>query len=157
MGKVLNLNQLKKVLEKERAKGKKVVFTNGCFDLLHLGHIRCLKKAKKKGDILIVGLNSDSSVKKLKGSNRPLVPQAERAEILASLSCVDYVIVFPDEKPIKLIWEIKPDIHVKGGDYKGKVLPEEKVVKSYGGKVILIKEEKGYSTTKLIERIIKTH
>lgn len=153
--KIRNRRELKVVIEKEKKLGKKIVFTNGCFDVLHLGHIRYLKEAKKHGDILVIGLNSDTSVKKLKGKNRPYTPELERAEILAALECVDYITVFSENTPVELISLLKPDVHVKGGDYQKKDLPEAKVVKKYGGKVVIVREIKGKSTTKLIEKVRK--
>jgi glycerol-3-phosphate cytidylyltransferase len=154
VGRIVSLEELIKLLNSEERKSK-VVFTNGCFDLIHLGHVRYLKEAKNLGDILVVGLNSDYSVKKLKGKGRPILPQEARAEIISSLSFVDYVVIFDEETPERLISLIKPDVHVKGGDYKGKEIPERKIVESYGGKVILVNMVKGYSTTSLIEKVKK--
>jgi D-beta-D-heptose 7-phosphate kinase/D-beta-D-heptose 1-phosphate adenosyltransferase len=134
--------------------GAKIIFTNGCFDLLHLGHVRYLREAKKLGDILIIGLNSDDSVKKLKGKDRPYVSEMERAEILASLECVDYVTIFSELRPDNLIKMVNPDVHVKGGDYKVRELPERKLVQSIGGKVIVIPPIEGRSTTNLVEKIL---
>lgn len=135
--------------------GAKIVFTNGCFDILHLGHVRYLREAKKLGDILIIGLNSDDSVKGLKGDSRPYVSELERAEVLASLECVDYVTIFSELRPDNLIRTIKPDIHVKGGDYKVNQLPERKLVQALKGKVVVIPPIKGRSTTNIIEKIKK--
>jgi len=151
--KTLKLPELLKVLKPLRAQGKKIVFTNGCFDLLHVGHIRYLRDAKKQGDILIIGLNSDSSVKKLKGPKRPLIPEAERAEILAALEPVDFVTIFSEDIPLKLVEAIKPDVYVKGGDYSEEQVPEVKLVKSYGGKVYFSPEVKGKSTSELIAKL----
>lgn len=137
-----------------RNEGAKVVFTNGCFDILHLGHVRYLREAKKLGDILVIGLNSDDSVTALKGPGRPYVSEMERAEVLASLECVDYVTIFSELRPDNLIKIIKPDVHVKGGDYKLAELPERKVVESLGAKVVIIPPIKGKSTTSIIERIL---
>lgn len=150
--KIKTLEELKRMLEGER-KGKKVVLTNGCFDLIHLGHIRYLEQAKGLGDILVVGLNSDDSVRGLKGKGRPITNESERAEVLAALECVDYVVIFDESTPNHIIGELKPEIHVKGGDYQLKDLSEVKIVKSYGGKIIIVPEVKGYSTTTLIEKI----
>ncbi|MEA3493694.1 MAG: D-glycero-beta-D-manno-heptose 1-phosphate adenylyltransferase [Candidatus Margulisiibacteriota bacterium] len=135
--------------------GAKIVFTNGCFDILHLGHVRYLREAKKLGDILIIGLNSDDSVKGLKGDSRPYVSELERAEVLASLEFVDYVTIFSESRPDNLIKLIKPDVHVKGGDYKASQLPERKLVQSLKGKVVIIPPIKGRSTTNIIEKIKK--
>ncbi len=151
--KVRTLEELQALIGKFKLEGRKIVFTNGCFDLLHAGHIRYLKEAKSLGDILIVGLNSDSSVRKIKGLGRPYIGEAERAEILAALEFVDYVTIFDEETPNNLISKLKPDIHVKGGDYKGKYLPEAKIVESYGGKVVVVSKVPHKSTTALIERI----
>jgi D-beta-D-heptose 7-phosphate kinase/D-beta-D-heptose 1-phosphate adenosyltransferase len=148
-------SDLAPIIKRLKAEGAKIVFTNGCFDILHLGHVRYLKEAKKLGDILVVGLNSDSSVRKLKGKDRPYVSELERAEILASLECVDYVVIFSETRPDNLIKLIRPDIHVKGGDYSVNELPERHLVKSLGGKVVVIPPIKGRSTTSLIERILK--
>lgn len=149
--KILTLNEAEKIAWKLRREGKKIVFTNGCFDLLHAGHIRTFQFCKRHGDVLIVGLNSDASVRTLKGKSRPLVPEKERAEILSALSDVDYVVIFKTRTPLPLIKTLKPDVHVKGGDYKNvKKLPEYAVVRAYGGKVILAPEVKNKSTTKLI-------
>jgi D-beta-D-heptose 7-phosphate kinase/D-beta-D-heptose 1-phosphate adenosyltransferase len=134
--------------------GARIVFTNGCFDILHLGHVRYLREAKKLGDILIVGLNSDDSVTALKGTQRPYVSELERAEILASLECVDYVTIFNELRPDNLIRLIKPDVHVKGGDYRASDLPERKTVESLGGKVAVIPPIKGRSTTNIVEKIL---
>jgi D-beta-D-heptose 7-phosphate kinase/D-beta-D-heptose 1-phosphate adenosyltransferase len=134
--------------------GAKIVFTNGCFDLLHLGHVRYLREAKKLGDVLIVGLNSDASVTALKGPDRPYISEMERAEILASLECVDFVTIFEELRPDNLIKLVRPDVHVKGGDYKITELPERKLVESLGGKVIVIPPIKGRSTTSIVEKIL---
>lgn len=134
---------------------KKIVFTNGCFDILHTGHIKYLRDAARKGDILIVGLNSDSSVKKLKGNDRPINTESDRAEMLCALEFVNYVAIFDEETPLELIKRIKPDILVKGGDYKGKLVVGAKEIEEYGGKVILIPFVKGKSTTNIISKIRK--
>jgi len=152
---IKNLEELKSIVESLKAKGYKIVFTNGCFDLLHIGHLRTLQKAKSLGDILIVGVNSDSSVRRIKGRGRPIIPENERAEIIASLECVDYVVIFSEPDPIKLIKTIKPDVHVKGGDYDIDKLPEAEIVKSYGGEIVLTDIVADHSTTKIIEQIIK--
>jgi D-beta-D-heptose 7-phosphate kinase/D-beta-D-heptose 1-phosphate adenosyltransferase len=154
MGKIVNLDQLIRIRKKAKRDHKKVVFTNGCFDILHRGHIECLKKAKSFGDLLIVGLNSDSSVKKLKGDKRPIVPQEDRAEILASLWMVDYVCIFDEETPDKIISALIPDILVKGNDYKKKEIVGKDVVESHGGKVLTVKEIRGKSTKNIIQKIV---
>jgi len=134
-------------------KNKKIVFTNGCFDLVHLGHLKMLQDAKRMGDILIVGLNSDASVKRLKGSSRPINDQSSRAYLLACLSFVDYVVIFDDDTPLALIQQIKPSVLVKGGDYQVSAIVGADFVKGYGGKVRVVRTVEGYSTTNLIRRI----
>ena len=148
----VSLGQLLRIL-KSTKRDKKIVFTNGCFDLLHAGHCHYLQKAKELGDILIVGLNSDSSVKRIKGPPRPIIPEDQRAFILSSLKAVDYVVIFEEDTPIRLIKAIKPDILVKGGDWKPENIPGRDLVESYGGKVITIPFEHQISTSKIIERI----
>lgn len=133
--------------------GKTVVFTNGCFDILHAGHVRYLQAARNLGDCLIVGLNSDLSVQRLKGPERPLNHQDDRAEVLDGLSAVDYIVVFDDQTAEDLVREIRPDIYAKGGDYSLDRLPESKIVAAYGGKTILIPEVPGRSTTNLISKL----
>ena len=134
---------------------KKIVFTNGCFDLLHVGHIRCLQAAKSFGDILIVGLNSDKSVRRIKGKDRPFVCQEERAEMLSALDCVDYVVLFDEKSPLQLIRKIRPDIHVKGGDWSADRLPETSVVEQYGGVVKIVPLVEGKSTSALARQIVE--
>ena len=148
----VSLGQLLRILNSTK-RDKKIVFTNGCFDLLHAGHCHYLQKAKELGDILIVGLNSDSSVKRIKGPPRPIIPEDQRAFILSSLKAVDYVVIFEEDTPIRLIKAIKPDVLVKGGDWKPENIPGRDLVESYGGKVITIPFEHQISTSKIIERI----
>lgn len=155
MGKIVKLDGMIRIREKAREQNKKVVFTNGCFDLLHRGHIEYLKKAKRLGDILIVGLNSDSSVRKIKGQGRPIQKQADRAAILASLYFVDYVCIFNELTPFKLISKLIPDILVKGGDWKVKDIVGKDMVESHGGKVLSIKMVKEKSTRDIIQTILK--
>ncbi|MDP3025875.1 MAG: D-glycero-beta-D-manno-heptose 1-phosphate adenylyltransferase [candidate division Zixibacteria bacterium] len=154
MGKIVKLQELIQIRKKAKKENKKVVFTNGCFDLLHRGHIEYLKKAKKLGDILIVGLNSDSSVKKIKGEGRPIQGQADRAVILASLYFVDYVCIFNELTPLKLISKLIPDILAKGGDWKVKDIVGKDIVESHGGKVLSIKMTEGKSTRNIIQTIV---
>lgn len=132
---------------------KKIVFTNGVFDLLHRGHVEYLAKARSFGDVLVVGLNSDSSVRRLKGPTRPLQPQADRAAILLALRAVDYVVIFGEDTPAKVIGTIRPDVLVKGADYKESEIVGADLVKSYGGKVRRIRLTRGRSTTSLIDRL----
>ena len=156
MTKLSNLESLIQMRPEWRKAGKTVVWTNGCFDLLHVGHVRSLQAAKRLGDILIVGLNSDSSVRGLKGPGRPVVSEAERSELLSALECVDHVVIFDDFTPERLLGLLKPDIHCKGADYappSGKLIPERALVEAYGGKVIFLPVIEGLSTTILLNRI----
>ena len=155
--KIYHLSELASILQQAKSDGNVVVTTHGCFDVLHLGHLRYLQAARQLGDLLVVAVNSDSSVRQLKGENRPLVPEEERAEMLAGLECVDYVVIFPEETPISLLSELKPNIHVKGGDYKLEQLIERDVVKANGGKVVVGLNVPGKSTTNLIEVICERY
>ncbi len=143
----------KKIVEELKKQNKVVVFTNGCFDILHVGHLRYLNEAKRQGDILIVGVNSDRSVKKLKGESRPINSELDRAEMLCGLKAVDYTVIFDEDTPEKLIEELKPSIHVKGGDYTKDDLPETKIVESYGGEVRILTFIEGKSTTNIVKKI----
>lgn len=151
--KIMNLKALKKEIKKKKAAGELIVFTNGCFDILHVGHIRYLKKAAALGDKLVLAVNSDNSVKKLKGQKRPFVPEAERLEILSALEMIDYLLLFSEIDCSSVLAEIQPQIYVKGGDYRIEDLPEAETVYSYGGKIVLITEVKGKSTTNLLKKI----
>lgn len=143
-------------MARHRRAGKAIAFTNGCFDILHFGHVSYLEKAKKGNRILVVGLNSDVSIREIKGTGRPIVPQRERAGVLAALASVDYVSIFSAPTPINLIKAVKPDFLIKGADWKGKGIVGEDFVKSYGGKIEYIKFEKGWSTTRIVELIKKS-
>ncbi len=156
-GKIKTREELKLAIDKARRQGKKIVTTNGCFDILHVGHLRYLQQAKEQGDILIVAINSDESVRAIKGDKRPLVPEDERAEILAALECVDYVMIFPELDPIQFLHDLRPDMHVKGGDYKLDQVIERETVESLGGEMRIIPGAPGKSTTELIERIIEQY
>ncbi|MDL5245202.1 D-glycero-beta-D-manno-heptose 1-phosphate adenylyltransferase [Leptospira weilii] len=136
-------------------KNQRIVFTNGCFDLIHRGHITYLSQARELGDFLWIGLNSDSSVKRLKGEQRPVVPEDDRAILLSNLRFVDAVTIFSQDTPLELIRLIKPAIHVKGGDYKVEDLPETSIVREFGGKVEILPFVPGKSTSLLIEKILK--
>jgi glycerol-3-phosphate cytidylyltransferase len=136
-----------------KASGKKIVFTNGCFDIIHAGHVRYLRQAKNLGDCLIVGLNSDSSVKKLKGEDRPINNECDRAEVLGELKAVDYVVIFEELTAEKIIAALKPDIYAKGGDYTPQSLPEAPVVAAYGGEIKILPFVDGKSTTGIINKI----
>jgi D-beta-D-heptose 7-phosphate kinase/D-beta-D-heptose 1-phosphate adenosyltransferase len=155
--KIKERKKLTKILKILKAKGKRIVFTNGCFDLLHIGHVRYLEKAKILGDILVVGMNSDSSVRKLKGPKRPLLPARERAEILSALGCVDYVTIFDELDPLKLITSLRPNVLVKGGDWAKEQIVGGEVVEKSGGEVVIIPYVKGASTSGLIETILKRY
>jgi rfaE bifunctional protein nucleotidyltransferase chain/domain len=157
MKKIVNINELKRIREIVKGEGKKVIFTNGCFDILHRGHVDYLEKAKKLGHILIVGLNSDESVKKIKGENRPIVPQDDRALVLSALGCVDYVCIFDQETPEELIKKLIPDVLVKGGDWEKENIVGRKIVEENGGKVLTIPEVEGRSTQKIIQTIINRY
>ena len=155
--KILSQEQLRQELLRLRGEGKKIVFTNGCFDILHVGHASYLAEAKKTGDILVLALNSDSSVRAIKGEKRPLIPEGERAYMVASLEVVDYVTVFTEETPLRLIDYLMPDILVKGGDWaEGDVVGRESV-KKWGGRVVIIPQVEGLSTTNIVEKIRKVY
>lgn len=145
-------NQINKVVSKLKTKGKTIVFTNGCFDILHAGHVRYLNAARELGDCLVLGLNSDISVKKLKGENRPINSETDRVEVLNGLRAVDYVVIFDEETAENILGEVNPDIYVKGGDYSVETLPEAKVVLEQGGKIVLVPLVEGKSSTNIINK-----
>ena len=151
--KIKTQKELKRVIAYLKKQGKKIVFTNGCFDILHYGHIKYLQDAKGLADVLVLGLNSDSSVKKIKGLARPINKQLDRARVLSALSCVDYLTIFSEDTPLRLIRLIQPDVLVKGGDWQTEKIVGADFVKARGGKVLAIPYIKGYSTTKLINKI----
>ena len=173
MSKIITPDELVRRLDERGRQHRRLVFTNGVFDLLHIGHVRYLQQARALGSLLVVGLNSDASVRSLKGPNRPLVPQAERAELLAALECVDHVIIFDTPTAVHLVEALRPEVYAKGGDYAhhsgigegpleirslddlAKPLPEAGPVVAYGGRVVLIPYLRGYSTTELIDRIVR--
>ena len=155
--KIKSPNQLKKILGVLKRQGKKIVFTNGCFDILHVGHIRYLSQARKLGDILVVGLNTDRSVRTIKGEKRPLVCENERAEVLSALKVVDYVVLFDEPDPLALIKALKPSILVKGADWPEDKIIGADVIKQSGGRVVRIPLVPGSSSTNLIEKIIKVY
>jgi rfaE bifunctional protein nucleotidyltransferase chain/domain len=152
----MTLEQLIVRFGREKRNGKRVVFTNGCFDLLHPGHIHSLEAARALGDLLIVGINSDESVRILKGEGRPLTPQDERAEILASLECVDGIVIFDELTPREVIAALLPDVLVKGSDWPGNQIVGREEVEAAGGKVVLIDNVPGYSTTEILRKIRET-
>ena len=153
---IVNRCDISNLIQKVKGEGKNIVFTNGCFDILHAGHVRYLNAAKELGDYLIVGLNSDQSVRNLKGPSRPINIEDDRAEVLSALSAVDYVVVFDDATAEGLVREIDPAIYVKGGDYNVKDLPEARIVAQYGGKTVLIPEVPGRSSSKIIGKIVSS-
>jgi D-beta-D-heptose 7-phosphate kinase / D-beta-D-heptose 1-phosphate adenosyltransferase len=155
--KIKNLDVMAAIVAAQKAKGKRVVFTNGCFDLLHAGHVKYLQRARSFGDLLVLGLNSDASVRRLKGDKRPLINEAERGHLLSALDCVDYVVIFQEDTPIKLIAALKPDVLVKGGDYTPDTVVGKDIVESYGGRVELVEFVDGKSTTHIIEKILNNY
>ncbi len=156
--KIISREEAKNIALSLKNSGKTIVFTNGCFDILHAGHIELLEKAKSFGDILILGLNTDKSIKIIKGENRPLNIQIDRARVIAALELVDYVVLFDESTPCEIISKIKPDIHVKGGDYDPtdfENMPEAEVINEYGGKIEVVPLLKTKSTTNIIKKISK--
>ncbi|MFA5118225.1 MAG: D-glycero-beta-D-manno-heptose 1-phosphate adenylyltransferase [Candidatus Omnitrophota bacterium] len=151
--KIKSLRQLQKVIRSLKSQRKRIVFTNGCFDLLHYGHVKYLQDARNKGDALIVAVNSDASVRKLKGKSRPIVPEKDRARVIAGLSSVDFVVIFNQDTPLTVIQALKPDILVKGADWNPDAIVGKDFVESYAGKVTTIQFVKGLSTTNLIKKI----
>lgn len=150
---LVNRNDLSSLLDKLRSEGKTIVTTNGCFDILHVGHVRYLEKTKTFADVLIVALNSDKSVKSIKGDSRPINKEEDRAEVLSALRCVDYVVLFDEDSPIDLLLQIKPDVYTKGADYTVETLPEAKPIMENGGRVEFISFVEGKSTTSIINKM----
>jgi len=155
--KIKSISQMKKILPSLKKQGKKIVFTNGCFDILHVGHVRYLTQARKLGDILLVGLNTDRSVRTIKGEKRPIVSENERAEVLSALEVVDYVVLFDEPDPLRLITALKPTILVKGADWSKDKIIGRNVVEQSGGKVVRVPLVPGSSSTGVIEKIIKVY
>lgn len=151
--KILSLDTLRERLAEERRRGRRVVLANGCFDLLHVGHVRYLEAAKREGDLLVVGVNSDASVAQLKGSGRPLLPAAERAQLVAALAAVDFVVVFDAPTVVPLIEALRPDVHAKGTDYTPETVPEREAVRAVGGRVAIVGDPKQHSTRDLLATI----
>jgi rfaE bifunctional protein nucleotidyltransferase chain/domain len=151
--KIIGLSKLQKELARLRKAGKTIAFTNGCFDILHFGHVTYLEKSKKPGRVLVVGLNSDGSTRRLKGPSRPVNSQKARAGVLAALESVDFVVVFNEDTPLKLIQALQPDVLIKGADYKGQTVVGADVVKGRGGKVEFVTFVDNFSTTKTIEKM----
>lgn len=156
-GKLKTLDELVAIAGQARQKGKSVVFTNGCFDILHRGHVHVLRQAKATGDVLIVALNSDRSVRQIKGEKRPVLSETDRIELIGAMEMVDYLIVFDDLEPYKLIAAIKPDVLAKGGDWSAQTMVGADVVQRAGGRVVVIPYLKGFSTSEIIERIMKSN
>jgi len=157
MQKLKSRQQLAGIIRKLQKKGKKVVFANGCFDIVHVGHIRFLKGARAKGDVLVLGLNSDSSVRKLKGKGRPLVNEKERAELLSEFECIDYITIF-NELTVDMTLEIlRPDFHAKGTDYTKDTVPEKDIAKKLGIKIAIVGDRKRHSTKDLIKTIVEKY
>jgi D-beta-D-heptose 7-phosphate kinase/D-beta-D-heptose 1-phosphate adenosyltransferase len=155
--KIFEREELKDKVHALKKAGKKIVFTNGCFELLHIGHVRYLKAARAEGDLLVVGINSDRSVHQIKGPKRPVVPENERAEVLASLACVDFVTLFDEPDPLVTIRSLMPDVLVKGADWEEDAIVGRDVVKANGGRVVRIPLTQGASTTRIIERVLANY
>jgi D-glycero-beta-D-manno-heptose 1-phosphate adenylyltransferase len=153
--KVVSREEAVRCAARERASGRRLVFANGAFDLLHAGHVRYLEAARAEGDWLLVAVNSDASVARAKGEGRPVIPAAERAEIVAALQCVDAVVIFEEDSPAALLSEIRPDVHAKGTDYTRGSVPERDAVAEYGGRTAIVGDPKHHATTDLIDRIRK--
>lgn len=156
-GEVVSLEKARALREQAASQGKRVVFTNGCFDLLHVGHIRYLQEAREQGDVLFVGLNDDESTRRVKGPGRPYVNQEDRAELLAALRCVDYVVLFSEKTAERLVGVLQPEVYVKGGNYRREDLPEAAIVTGYGGEVYLTSLVADRSTTDLVSAILARH
>lgn len=157
VNKTLSFSQAQEIRRQAKAAGKKVVFTNGVFDILHRGHVEYLQKAREMGDLLIIGLNSDASVRRIKGPQRPLCGQEDRAVVLSALACVDHIVLFDEDTPQKLIETLMPDILVKGADYSVEQIVGADVVLKNGGKVLPIELTPGRSTTELIKKVVETY
>ena len=154
--KIKSQDEIVKIAEQLKKKGKTIVTTNGSFDILHSAHVNLLEGAKSKGDILILLLNSDSSIKRNKGNSRPIIPESERARLLAGLECIDYVVIFSEDTPLKILEKIKPQIHVKGGSVeKARITEEQSLLQGWKGKFIQLPLEAGFSTTNIIKKILE--
>jgi len=153
--KIISNSSLKRKIMRLKQAGKRVVFTNGCFDILHYGHIKYLQDARRKGDLLVVAVNSDSSIKKIKAKNRPVIGQSDRLKTLAALACVDFVVLFNENNPLRLIKALKPDVLIKGADWKKNKIIGADFVTGYGGKVLTVNLVKGRSTSAIIEKIVR--
>jgi rfaE bifunctional protein nucleotidyltransferase chain/domain len=151
--KIATLDEVRRRVEDARAGGRTIAFANGCFDVLHVGHVRYLEGARGEADVLVVGVNGDASVRRLKGEGRPVLPEADRALLVAALRAVDHVVVFPDDDVSRLLLALRPDVHCKGTDYTPDTVPEKGVVRSYGGRVAIVGDPKRHDTRVLLERI----
>ena len=151
--KIGTLDEVRRRVEAARAGGRTIAFANGCFDVLHVGHVRYLEGARGEADVLVVGVNGDASVRRLKGEGRPVLPEADRALLVAALRAVDHVVVFPDDDVSRLLLALRPDVHCKGTDYTPDTVPEKGVVRSYGGRVAIVGDPKRHDTRVLLERI----
>lgn len=152
-GKIISRAEIAALGECLRKAGRTIVFANGCFDLIHVGHVRYLEEARQQGDVLVVGVNSDRSVQKLKGEGRPLLPEHARAELLAAMESVDYVVIFDDATAGDILRDLRPDVHCKGTDYTEATVPEREVVRSWGGRVVIVGDPKTHSTRDVLARI----
>lgn len=148
-----SLEQVKASVDRHRAAGRRVALANGCFDVLHVGHVRYLAGARAEADVLVVGVNGDESVRRLKGAGRPLMPEGDRALLVAALRSVDHVVVFHEDDASRLLVELRPDVHCKGTDYTVDSVPERDVARSYGGRVAIVGDAKQHDTSELIERM----
>lgn len=152
-GEIIRRTEVAALGERLRKAGRTVVFANGCFDLFHVGHVRYLEGSRQQGDVLVVGVNSDRSVRELKGKGRPLLPEEARAELLAAMESVDYVVIFDDATAAEILRDLRPDVHCKGTDYTAATVPEREVVRSWGGRVVIVGDPKRHSTRDVILRI----
>ncbi|HPB70320.1 MAG: D-glycero-beta-D-manno-heptose 1-phosphate adenylyltransferase [Syntrophales bacterium] len=157
MGKILSREALGEAVDRLHRGGSKIAFTNGCFDILHVGHVQYLEAARREADVLIVAVNSDASVRAIKGEKRPLVPEGERAAVVAGLAAVDFVTLFSEQTPLDLIQSLRPDVIVKGGDWKEEDVVGRDAVRAWGGRVMIIPETAGASTTNLVAKILETY
>jgi rfaE bifunctional protein nucleotidyltransferase chain/domain len=151
--KVGTLEEVRRRLEEARAQGRTVAFANGCFDVLHVGHVRYLEGARAEADVLVVGVNGDASVRRLKGEGRPVLPEGDRALLVAAVRAVDHVVVFADDDVSRLLLALRPDVHCKGTDYTPDTVPEREVVRSYGGRIAIVGDAKQHDTRRLLERL----
>lgn len=151
--KIGSLEEVRPRVEEARAGGRSVALANGCFDVLHVGHVRYLEGARGEGDLLVVGVNGDDSVRRLKGEGRPVLPESDRAALVAALRSVDYVVVFPEDDVTTLLLALKPDVHCKGTDYTPETVPEREVVRAYGGRIAIVGDAKDHDTRRLLARL----